>query len=58
VDCAIREIQEEINIDVRSKIKEDRYIRIETRERKFVKLFIIFGIDDTKPINLVNKKEV
>jgi mRNA-decapping enzyme subunit 2 len=46
LDCAIREIREEINIDVRSHIKEDRYIRLETKDHKFTKLYIVYGIDD------------
>ena len=41
IECAIREIKEEINLDVRKLISEDRYIKIEVQENKIIKLYIV-----------------
>jgi len=48
--CAIREVREEIGIDVSKQIREDEYVIVETMPGKKVKLFLIQNVDDTIPL--------
>ena len=50
-ECAIREINEEIGINISSYINKEQFIRIETIKGKFVKLFLVrsVGIDESHP---------
>lgn len=41
VACAVREIKEEIDVDVSSFIRADQYISVQTMKEKTVKLFIV-----------------
>ena len=52
IDCAIREIREEIQLDVSEHISDDQYIQIQTMSNKWVKLYLVQGI----PENSVNQK--
>lgn len=51
VACAIREIKEEIDVDVTKYIRADQYISVQTMKAKTVKLFVI-AIDE----ELINTK--
>jgi mRNA-decapping enzyme subunit 2 len=46
IDCAVREISEEVGLDVRKYISEDHFIKVETIQGKFVKLFLVKDIDE------------
>ena len=46
IDCAVREISEEVGLDVRKYITEDHFIKVETIQGKFVKLFLVKDIDE------------
>ena len=47
VDCAVREINEEVGFNVRPYINEDHFIKVETIQGKFVKLFLVRDIDES-----------
>ena len=49
VDCAVREINEEVGFNVRPYINEDHFIKVETIQGKFVKLFLVRDIDEKNP---------
>eukprot|EP00347_Sterkiella_histriomuscorum_P013761 403363471 len=51
VECAIREINEEIQFNIRPYIEEDQFIKIETIKNKFVTLYLVKDID-TKNYNV------
>lgn len=44
--CAIREIKEEIELDVEPYINENQFISVQTLKEKYVKLYIIQGIEE------------
>ena len=46
VECAVREINEEVGFNVRPYINEDHFIKVETIQGKFVKLFLVRDIDE------------
>lgn len=46
VECAVREISEEIGFNIKPYINEEHYIKIETICGKFVKLFLVKDIDE------------
>ena len=46
VECAVREIQEEVGLNVKQYINEDHFIKVETIQGKFVKLFLVRDIDE------------
>lgn len=54
VECAVREINEEVGLNVRSFIKEDHFIKIETIQGKFVKLFLVSDVDENHPSLVAN----
>jgi 8-oxo-dGTP pyrophosphatase MutT (NUDIX family) len=49
VECAIREINEEVGFNIRPYINEDHFIKVETLKGKFVKLFMVRDIDENNP---------
>lgn len=51
VECAVREIGEEIGFIIRPLINEEQYIRIETIQGKFVKLFLVSDVDEEKVLS-------
>ena len=49
IECAIREIKEEINLSIDpAMISQDDYIKIEIQPELIVQLFIIDGISDSQ----------
>ncbi|CDW76379.1 mrna-decapping enzyme 2 [Stylonychia lemnae] len=62
VECAIREISEEIQFNVRPYIDENQFIKIETIKNKFVTLYLIQNIDEhnsnIKPIRSAEVQKV
>jgi hypothetical protein len=44
----VREVGEEIGFNIKSSINEENYIRIETIQGKFVKLFLVSDVDEQK----------
>lgn len=48
VECAVREINEEIGFNIKPFINEDHYIKIETIQGKFVKLFLVSDIEEAQ----------
>lgn len=53
----MREIEEEIGINVQNLIKEDQVIKIETMKNKFVTLYLIRDIDENS-IKLRSRIEI
>ena len=59
VECAIREITEEIQFNIRPYIDENQFIKIETIKNKFVTLFMVKDIDEeTSNIKPVRSAEI
>ena len=56
-ECAVREIQEEININISNYIKEDQFIRMETIKDKHVNLYLINELENLVP-KLINRNEI
>lgn len=50
IECACREIGEEIGFNIKPHINEQHYIKIETIQGKFVKLFLVCDIDEEKAL--------
>jgi 8-oxo-dGTP pyrophosphatase MutT (NUDIX family) len=48
LECATREIFEEIGYNVKSQLNESHYIKIETLQGKIVKLFLVGDVDEEK----------
>ena len=48
VDCAIREIREEIDLDVSGHINPERYIKVQTLKNKWIKLYLVMGINESQ----------
>lgn len=46
MECAVREIGEEIGFNIKPYINEEHFIKIETIQGKFVKLFLVTDIDE------------
>jgi len=45
VDCAAREVAEEIGYNIRPNLNQDHYIKMETMQGKIVKLFLVTDVD-------------
>lgn len=45
-ECATREINEEVGYNIKPYLNENHYIKIETMQGKFVKLFLVSDIDE------------
>lgn len=58
VACAVREIKEEIALDVSGYIRRDRFIQMQTIKGKWVKLFIITIDEDLVNMRLKSTNEV
>lgn len=58
LECAIREIKEEVNMNIGDHIKEDQFIRIETIRHKIVNLFILNDIGREVPQLEKKNKEI
>ena len=48
--CAIREIKEEIRLDLTNKIKPNQFIEMQTLRNKWIKLFIVSGVDEQETL--------
>lgn len=58
VQCAIREIKEEIDVDITPFIRKDRFIQIQTMKDKWVKLFLVVLDEELIQGKLKNTVEV
>jgi mRNA-decapping enzyme subunit 2 len=57
IDCAIREVSEEIGYDISNKIKESEYIVVKYGEQ-IVKLYIIHDVPESFPFKPQTRKEI
>lgn len=57
-DCAIREVFEEVNFDIRPYLKQKDFIALEQNNGKLVKLFIIQNIDNAEFSTENTRKEI
>ena len=49
LECAVREIQEEIGFNIRPYINEEQFLKIETIKNKFVTLYLVKDVDEHNP---------
>ncbi len=50
IECAIREVYEEAGLDITELINEKEYLFIEGVDEKYLKLFVVAGIDENTPL--------
>jgi ADP-ribose pyrophosphatase YjhB (NUDIX family) len=58
VDCAVREVYEEIGYDCSELIDEDRYVHLKLKKGKPVTLYIVAGVPSNTKFKPVARKEV
>ena len=50
IECACRETGEEIGFNIKPLINDKHYIKMETIQGKFVKLFLVSDVDEDKAL--------
>ena len=58
VECAVREVKEETGIDISKIINEKEYIFLEGIDEKYLKLFVVCGIDEGIKLETLTRYEI
>jgi hypothetical protein len=57
LDCAVREVYEEIGYDINDRIEENDYFEITMKEQK-IRLYVIYGIPESTQFISQTRKEI